>query len=1083
MSLVFGMNQTELAWGAPYISKTDGADAIARITTDCQGIKDIGASWIRLSAQWTQSEPAKNKYVWTKMDNAINIARSFGLNVLLILEHPNPSWSHTAADYGNWAQQVAMRYGPLGTSQVDHFEIWNEPNLSSFWYPIRATAYTEYLKAAYTSIKAIHPSSVVLTAGLAGAVGDDVAGKIGGRTTSPTTYFQGIVDNGGLDFCDAIGLHPYSSDYFDPQEPAIGNRTFLNYEFIRDLKNSEGFTTMPIWWTEWGFDDKRNTVDEVLAWVPEQFTIYQNYVAAGDHLGPFFWYNFKNSSNSGSANSSYGAVTFDGVKKAVWSIISTWNQGNTGAALACTGTLTAATAPSLKGQLSAKAQLDCDIEGFRSADFAASVGLSAVVRLPNVNGVLGVGVGLSGTALKQTLYQYTFTGTGSTKPTSLFTDYGQGYSVSGGVATNNDAPHSNGTYYSGGIYKTQVTSADCFSEVVRAAGTQTGTTSDMAIVRSNAAGTQWIGATARWGGSDSVQILMLDIPNGITTPQEMANSNEAFKYSNQKLRIVADGNVYSVFIDGVQTNCQWIDADGDYAGHANEYVGFGFQHRYANGEYAAAGIQGTWQGGDLRPAAPAASATGSLAATLSLTTIIAPKLPASLTNTAALTAVTAPNMSAAISCVGSLTAAIGAKQAVPVSAAATLTAVSGPGFIPNLPVSASLSALVEASEVGALAAVGTLTAAIGAKLAIPVGVNVGLTATAAPPGAVTGNFGTTGTLSAPQPTPALSGNASASAALAGTGIQVSLAQSISCVGTLQATSVIPSLPAVLTAALTPTALLGAILSASLTNTAALTAVTAPNLPAALAASAALSGAIAPPPLSGNLAASCALSAVVQEVIQIVGTPNRSAFASATTISTGNVATAGTLLAGDIVATWVRTATSAPTWTVPTNWVNPLGGTTQAASGTTSCQMIYHIVTSAEQTANTVSWSLSSFFSSGQSGAVYSIVLRNVDQSNPIDAINTATTSSTGTTQVLAGLTPSKDNSMVLSGIANSSSATYTTAPSGWNIEVNNAAGQSGGAILERTALSQAGVAIGSTNITASSSTQYASITAAFAAAL
>ena len=51
-----------------------------------------------------------------------------------------------------------------------YFEIWNEPNNPAFWSPTpNPAAYTADLKAAYTAIKAVAPSAMVITASLAPA--------------------------------------------------------------------------------------------------------------------------------------------------------------------------------------------------------------------------------------------------------------------------------------------------------------------------------------------------------------------------------------------------------------------------------------------------------------------------------------------------------------------------------------------------------------------------------------------------------------------------------------------------------------------------------------------------------------------------------------------------------------------------------------------------------------------------------------------------------------------------------------------------------------------------------------------------
>lgn len=213
----------------------------------------------------------------------------------------------------------------------------------------------------------------------------------------------------------------------------------------------------------------------------------------------------------------------------------------------------------------------------------------------------------------------------------------------------------------------------------------------------------------------------------------------------------------------------------------------------------------------------------------------------------------------------------------------------------------------------------------------------------------------------------------------------------------------------------------------------------------------------------------------------VGTPIRTGFASVTGPSTGNVATAGSLVAGDVIAVWVRTANTAPPWTVPANWINPLGGTTVSASDTHSVFVIYHVVTAAEQAANTVSWTLTGLFSVSQTGATYSTAVRGSYLPAIVDIFGSAANAASTTTHILAGVTPTRDNSLVLSCVTGDGSATYATAPGGWTFQVKNVGGQNSGALLSLNALTVANVAVSAANITAGSGGRYASITLAFAA--
>jgi hypothetical protein len=218
-------------------------------------------------------------------------------------------------------------------------------------------------------------------------------------------------------------------------------------------------------------------------------------------------------------------------------------------------------------------------------------------------------------------------------------------------------------------------------------------------------------------------------------------------------------------------------------------------------------------------------------------------------------------------------------------------------------------------------------------------------------------------------------------------------------------------------------------------------------------------------------------------VSVQGTPIRTGFSAVRTVSTGTIASY-TPAAGDIVVLWARAATGSGTATVPSGWVNPLGGNALAAASTVSVIAVYHVVTSAEATAVTTAWTLTNLWDANQTGAAYTAVLRGVDQVTVIDDFNSAINSTASTTHVLAGLTGTdlSNNSLVLSGVVGDGSSVYASAPSGWSFQVKSASAQNSGALLSLNAVTVAGTNVSATNITAGASQEYADITLAFSLA-
>lgn len=217
--------------------------------------------------------------------------------------------------------------------------------------------------------------------------------------------------------------------------------------------------------------------------------------------------------------------------------------------------------------------------------------------------------------------------------------------------------------------------------------------------------------------------------------------------------------------------------------------------------------------------------------------------------------------------------------------------------------------------------------------------------------------------------------------------------------------------------------------------------------------------------------------VVKVEPTLVLTPNRSSFSATSSPGTGTI-TGYTPVAGDIIAVWLRTGSGTSACNNITGWANALGSAIGVAATDVSMFCVYHIVTSAEATAGTHAWTLTSFFTAAQSGASLVAVLRGVNQTTPIDTAAGGSNSTASTSQAIPTVTPNNSGSIVFAAIGNDGTSTFSAVSSGWTIEVQNAGGQSGGALFLNNAPTNAGVAVGPATGT-TSSTKCAAITVAF----
>lgn len=168
---------------------------------------DAGARIVRIPVYWRNvaptepvdpSDPADPAYRFEFIDEVVSDASSHGLTVMLQVLRA-PEWAEgegapRGVEPGTWkpdpvafelfAQAIGRRYsgqfsGPAGPlPEVEYFEVWNEPNLSTYlnpqWegkQPASAIRYRRLLNAFYAGVKLTHPAAQVV-AGATAPYGD-----------------------------------------------------------------------------------------------------------------------------------------------------------------------------------------------------------------------------------------------------------------------------------------------------------------------------------------------------------------------------------------------------------------------------------------------------------------------------------------------------------------------------------------------------------------------------------------------------------------------------------------------------------------------------------------------------------------------------------------------------------------------------------------------------------------------------------------------------------------------------------------------------------------------------------------------
>ncbi|MGI8632798.1 MAG: cellulase family glycosylhydrolase [Solirubrobacterales bacterium] len=315
--------QAHLLWGS-----VDADD----VRTQLDHARDAGVTMVRVDLGWGSLEPSEkgrfSSYELGRIDRVVDEAEARGIKVMFTVWQ-SPCWASSApeskkqgcegswwnrgvqlyppkdpADFADAAARLAERYG----SRVAAWELWNEPNASSYFKSSDpAGEYADLVKAAYPAIKAAEPGAHV------------VAGSL---MHSDVAFTEDLYRHGIAGKFDAFSIHPYSEDR-SPTDP--GDDRWIRGSFVRgvpavrDVMVRHG-DRQPMWLTEFGWstcserdgDNWENCVSEQrqATWLTDAYEIMRSwsYVRGG------FWFKLMSGSDD-SLMDQYGLVRRDGSRK------------------------------------------------------------------------------------------------------------------------------------------------------------------------------------------------------------------------------------------------------------------------------------------------------------------------------------------------------------------------------------------------------------------------------------------------------------------------------------------------------------------------------------------------------------------------------------------------------------------------------------------------------------------------------------------------------------------------------------------------------------------------------------------------
>ncbi len=270
----------------------------AALERHLDGMRDIGARWLRIDIDWSIIEATRGSYDWSVPDRLVDGAQARGMQVLGMIAY-TPVWARptatsdkhpptNATDYEDFARLVATRY----RGRVAAYEIWNEPN-RGFWQPRPdPVGYTRLLVGASEAIKAVDPATTVLTGGLSPAYDAD-----DGSSMAPVTFLSAVYAAGGGGHFDGVAHHPYNY----PFSPLRSEVDFNANAFagvtprLHELMVEHGDGNKLIWATEIGVPTPGRVAGVVMTpryharFIEEAFAQWRRWSWAG----PMFWYSYR----------------------------------------------------------------------------------------------------------------------------------------------------------------------------------------------------------------------------------------------------------------------------------------------------------------------------------------------------------------------------------------------------------------------------------------------------------------------------------------------------------------------------------------------------------------------------------------------------------------------------------------------------------------------------------------------------------------------------------------------------------------------------------------------------------------------
>jgi hypothetical protein len=219
-------------------------------------LADLGVKWARVQTGWAKTEKQPGVYDFSWLDEIVDKLLSTGVTPWLSLSYGNPLYTKemNTAPSGQppcivECEEFGVGFPPIKTEEerrgwknyvralvkhfrdrVDHYEVWNEPDLLSFWKcQPKASEYVDFVRMTALPLREEQPNAKLIAGAIAW-----------GMTVWSLKFLEDCMKNGMHELIDIISYHGYKSV---PERHSIQEITAFKHivnKYNPDLKYWQG---------------------------------------------------------------------------------------------------------------------------------------------------------------------------------------------------------------------------------------------------------------------------------------------------------------------------------------------------------------------------------------------------------------------------------------------------------------------------------------------------------------------------------------------------------------------------------------------------------------------------------------------------------------------------------------------------------------------------------------------------------------------------------------------------------------------------------------------------------------------------